>query len=105
MKMSDLQSKKIISISKETDDTFKVKYMTNEDEEKEEFYKEGKEFDFSYGDVIGKKDDVYIIQKDDTVKIYDKDLNEIDSLSGTYIKYNNGYLIVDNGIYRIEKRS
>ncbi len=97
--------KKIISISKETDDTFKVKYMTNEDEEKEEFYKEGKEFDFSYGDVIGKKDDVYIIQKDDTVKIYDKDLNEIDSLSGTYIKYNNGYLIVDNGIYRIEKRS
>ena len=97
--------KKILNISKETDDVIRIKYTNIEEQDIVKYYKEGEEIDFSYGDVIGVKDEVYVILKDEKVIMYDKDLNEIDSLDGTHIKYSNGYLIIDNGIYRIEKRS
>jgi len=98
-------AKTILSISKQTDDIIGVTYMNKNDENKVVYYNKGTEVDFSYGDVLGKKDDIYIIRKEDKVTLYDKDLNALDSLDGEYTKYSNGYLIVDNGIYKIEKRS
>ena len=96
---------KIISISKETDDIVKVDYIDKEDNEKRIYYKNGEIVDFNYGKVIGIKDDIYIIKNDKSISLYDKDLNIIDTLEGEHFKYKNGYLIVDNGIYKIEKRS
>jgi hypothetical protein len=97
--------KKILNVSKETDDIIRIKYTNTDEQDIVKYYKEGIETDFPYGDVIGVKDEVYIVLNDDGVKMYNKDFDEIDSLTGSHIKYNDGYLIVDNGIYRIEKRS
>lgn len=98
-------AKKILSVSKEIDDVIKVRYMDSEENDVTKYFQDDEEIDFLYGNVIGMKDDVYVIQSDEEVCLYDKQMNKLDTLKGSYIKYLNGYLIVDNGIYKIEKRS
>ena len=95
---------KIVSISRETDDIVKIVFLDEDESENIVYYQDGKEIDFDYGTVVGKKDDIYVIKKDDSIRLYNRDLNELDKLEGSDIVYKNGYLIVDNGIYRIEKR-
>ncbi|MBQ4031806.1 MAG: WG repeat-containing protein [Bacilli bacterium] len=98
-------AKKILSISREIDDVIKVKCLTEDDSEKDIYYKNGEVIDYSYGELIATKGDIYVIKTDTGVSLYDRNLNKLDSLEGNNIEYKNDYLIVDNGIYKIEKRS
>ncbi len=104
IKLNDI--KKIMQIKKETEDFIKISYLDKEDHEHISFYKNGKlDNSFAYGDVLGFVEDCYIVKKDNTIKIYNKDFKEADSIEGKNLKYKNGYLIVDNGIYKVERRN
>lgn len=97
---------KLLSISNVTIDTIKVLYLNKENKEEVKYYKKGKEIEFNYGTSLFFNEDYEIIFNDkDEVSIYNLDMKKIDSLEGNNVIYKNNYLIVDSGIYRIEKKS
>jgi len=97
--------KKITQISKETDEYIKISYLDLEDKEHVSYYKNGKLDDsFAYGHIIDNIDDYYISRKDNKFIIYNRDFKEVDTIEGKNLIYKNGYLIVDSGIYKVERR-
>jgi len=104
IKMNNI--KKILQIKKENEEYLKISYLDNEDHEHVSYYRNGKlDNSFVYGEVIDLYDNYYVIKKDNKMGIYNKEYEIIDEIEGKHLKYKNGYLIVDNGIYRIERRN
>jgi len=97
--------KKIVSIKKMIQDIVEVKYVNNQDLDIVKYYLKGKETKYEYGDIVSINQDNYLIKKGNVISLYNNKMEVLDTLEGKKIKNYNNYLIVDTGIYRIEKRS
>ncbi len=99
--------KKVESIKYVSNDVIYLKYYNNQDKIISKYYDlKGNETDFNLGKLFIKGIDYYGYIKEEkdikTLTLYDFDGNVLDDIYGTKIKKYGDYLIVDNGIYRIE---
>ena len=94
--------KKISNVFK---DVLKVEYVSLDGENSVKYFDNGKEIEFDYGEVLDVLDEYFVAKKGDEIAIYNFDYEKIDSLNGSTIDYQKGYVVVDYGIYKVEKRS
>ncbi len=95
---------KIISLEALNNNQVYIKYLDNDDKVIYKLFNGTELKDFDLGELIEKGQDYYLIQKDNSLVIYDNEFNKASEIIAKDFNYKDGYVIAENSIYVIDGR-